>query len=112
MMTRSKRSVRAILRHRAGLHPAADRFLHGAGESGDTLAYTVKKAELGKEVWPIGWPPENTQKVLPGIYEFHNVNVASVAATKVLGAIGNSSKYTCSTTTTPWRGTASILRRR
>jgi hypothetical protein len=57
-------------------------------ESSDTLAYTVKKAELGKEVWPIGWPAESVQKVLPGIYEFHNVNVASVAATKVLGAIG------------------------
>ncbi len=57
-------------------------------EADDTLGYTVKKAELGKEVWPIGWPAENTQKILPGIYEFHNVNVSGVAATKVLAAVG------------------------
>jgi hypothetical protein len=58
-------------------------------ESGETLAYTVKKAELGQEVWPIGWPAENTQRVLPGIYyETHNVNISSVPAAKVLAAIG------------------------
>ena len=57
-------------------------------ESGDTLAYTVKKAELDKEVWPIGWPAENGPKVLPGIYEFHNVNISNVPAAKVLTAIG------------------------
>jgi hypothetical protein len=57
-------------------------------ESGETLAYTVKKAELDKEVWPIGWPAENGPKVLPGIYEFHNVNISNVAAEKVLSAIG------------------------
>ena len=57
-------------------------------ESGDTLAYTVKKADLDKEVWPIGWPAENGPKVLPGIYEFHNVNISNVAAEKVLSAIG------------------------
>jgi hypothetical protein len=57
-------------------------------ESGETLAYTVKKAELGQEVWPIGWPAENGPKVLPGIYELHNVNISNVAAEKVLSAIG------------------------
>jgi hypothetical protein len=57
-------------------------------ESGETLAYTVKKAELDKEVWPIGWPAENGPKVLPSIYELHNVNISNVAAEKVLSAIG------------------------
>jgi hypothetical protein len=57
-------------------------------ESGETLAYTVKKAELDKEVWPIGWPAENGPRVLPGIYELHNVNISNVAAEKVLAAIG------------------------
>jgi hypothetical protein len=57
-------------------------------ESGDTMAYTVKKADLDKEIWPIGWAAENGPKVLPGIYEFHNVNISNVAAEKVLSAIG------------------------
>jgi hypothetical protein len=57
-------------------------------ESGETLAYTVKKAELDKEVWPVGWPAENGPKVLPSIYEFHNVNISNVAAERVLSAIG------------------------
>ncbi len=57
-------------------------------ESGDTLAYTVRKADLDKEIWPIGWPAENGPKVLPGIYEFHNVNISNVPAAKVLAAIG------------------------
>ncbi len=57
-------------------------------ESGDTLAYTVRKADLDKEIWPIGWPAENGPKVLPSIYEFHNVNISNVAATKVLAVIG------------------------
>ena len=60
--------------------------------SGETLSYAVKKAQLDQEVWPIGWPAESTQKVLPGIHEFHNVNVSNVPATKVLATIGKQLK--------------------
>jgi hypothetical protein len=56
-------------------------------ESGETLAYTVKKAELGQEVWPIGWPAESTQKVLPGIHQFYHVNVSNKPASQVLAAV-------------------------
>ena len=56
-------------------------------ESGEALAYTVKKAELGKEVWPIGWPVESTLKDLPEIDKFHSVIVANKRATNVLAAI-------------------------
>jgi hypothetical protein len=61
-------------------------------ESGESLAYTVKKAELGQEVWPIGWPAANGPKAVPGMYELHNVNISNVAAEKVLSAIGNQLK--------------------
>jgi hypothetical protein len=54
---------------------------------GETLSYTVKKAELDKEVWPVGWPAEGAQKVLPALYEFHNVNVSGVSATKLLEVV-------------------------
>jgi hypothetical protein len=55
---------------------------------GETLSYAVKKAQLDQEVWPVGWPAEGGQKVLPGLYEFHNVNVSGVAATKLLAVVG------------------------
>ena len=34
--------------------------------NGETLSYAVKKAQLDQEVWPVGWPAESGQKVLPG----------------------------------------------
>jgi hypothetical protein len=56
-------------------------------ESGETLSCTVKKAPLGQEVWPVGWPAEDAPKILPGLYEFHNVNVSGVSAAKLLEVI-------------------------
>jgi hypothetical protein len=56
---------------------------------GETLSYAVKKAQLDQEIWPVGWPPEGgAQKALPGLYEFHNVNVSGVMATKLLEVVG------------------------
>ena len=56
--------------------------------TGETLSYAVKKAELDREIWPIGWPAEGAEKLLPGLYEFHNVNVAGATATRLLEVIG------------------------
>jgi hypothetical protein len=56
--------------------------------NGETLSHAVKKAQLDQEVWPVGWPAESGQKVLPGMYEFHNVNVAGVTAAKLLEVVG------------------------
>ncbi len=61
-------------------------------ESGETLSYAVKKAQLDQEIWPVGWPSESPQKVLPALYEFHNVNVSGVAATKLLEVVGKQIK--------------------
>jgi hypothetical protein len=61
-------------------------------EAGESLAYTVAKAKLDQEVWPIGWPPKSPQQTLPALYEFHNVNVQGVTATKVLEVIGKQLK--------------------
>jgi hypothetical protein len=56
--------------------------------AGRRLGYSVAKARLDQEVWPIGWPPEKPQpKLLPGLFEFRNVNVQNVSAAKVLDAI-------------------------
>ena len=57
-------------------------------ESGETLSYAVKKAQLDQELWPVGWPAEGAQKALPALYEFHNVNVSGVTATKLLEVVG------------------------
>jgi hypothetical protein len=56
--------------------------------NGETLSYAVKKAELDQEIWPVGWPAEAAQKVLPALYEFHNVNVSGVTASKLLEVVG------------------------
>ena len=57
-------------------------------ESGETLSYAVRKAQLDQELWPIGWPAEGAQKLLPALYEFHNVNVSGVTASKLLEVVG------------------------
>jgi len=57
-------------------------------ESGETLSYAVKKAQLDQEIWPVGWPAGGAQKALPPLYEFHNVNVSGVTATKLLEVVG------------------------
>jgi hypothetical protein len=55
---------------------------------GETFSHVVKKAQLGQEIWPVGWPAEGAQKVLPALYEIHNVNVAGVTAAKLLDVVG------------------------
>ena len=54
---------------------------------GETLSYAVKKMQLDQAPWPVGKPPEVAQKVVPALFEYHNVNVSGVSATKLLGVI-------------------------
>ncbi len=57
---------------------------------GDQLKYSVFKAQGNiKEIWPVGRQPEGPPpEVLPGLFEFLNVNVQNVSAATVLDAIG------------------------
>ncbi len=55
---------------------------------GETLSHLVRKTQLDKEIWPVGWPAEGAQKVLPALYEYHNVNVSGVTAAKLLDVVG------------------------
>lgn len=56
---------------------------------GSRLGYVVVKAGPGLEVWPVGWEPEKPRRdVLPALFEFHNVNVQGVSASRALEAIG------------------------
>jgi hypothetical protein len=49
----------------------------------------VVKAQPGLEVWPVGWEPQQPRpKVLPALFEFHNVNIQGVSAATALEAIG------------------------
>ena len=57
-------------------------------ESDERLSYAVKKARLDEEIWPVGWPAEGGPKAVPGLYEFHNVNVSGVTAAKLLEVVG------------------------
>jgi hypothetical protein len=50
--------------------------------------YTVVQARPNLEVWPIGWPSDKPRKeVLPGLYEFLNVNIQGVTVAEALDAI-------------------------
>jgi hypothetical protein len=61
--------------------------------SGETVSYSVAKARLDQEVWPIGWPPEKPQiELLPALFEFRNVNVQNVSAAQVMAAISGQIK--------------------
>jgi len=51
--------------------------------------YAVVKAQADMEIWPVGWEPTKPDRdILPALYEFHNVNVEGVSASKALQAIG------------------------
>lgn len=51
--------------------------------------YVVTRAGPGLEVWPVGWEPEKPRReVLPALFDFHNVNVQGVSASRALEAIG------------------------
>jgi hypothetical protein len=59
------------------------------GHPGGGVSYSLAKARLDQEVWPIGWPPEKPQgEVLPALFEMRNVNVQNVPASRVMEAIG------------------------
>ncbi len=48
----------------------------------------VVKAKPKLEVWPVGWEPEKPwPKVLPALYEFHDVNIQGVSAAQAIEAI-------------------------
>jgi len=56
----------------------------GAGR----LECVLTKAKPNMEAWPIGWKPEKRPgDLLPGLFEFLNVNVQGVVVTKVLDAV-------------------------
>jgi hypothetical protein len=59
--------------------------------SGQQITYTMIKAGVySKETWPVGHPPEKPlPEILPGLFEYHNVNVQNIPAVKVLDAVGN-----------------------
>ena len=52
----------------------------------DSLVYVVAQAD--RETWPVGWVDEKpSREGLPGLYEFHNLNVQNVPVATVLEAI-------------------------
>jgi hypothetical protein len=56
----------------------------GAGK----LQCVLVKARPNTEAWPIGWEPEkHRSKLVPGLFEFLNVNVQGVAVTQVLETV-------------------------
>lgn len=53
----------------------------------------VVASRPGLEIWPVGWPPDKPDRdLLPGLYEFRNVNLENVPITRVLKAIGGQLK--------------------
>jgi hypothetical protein len=57
--------------------------------NGQETGYLICAAQAGRDFWPIGWPPSKTpREVLPALYEFLNVNIQGVTASKAINAIG------------------------
>jgi len=57
----------------------------GAGQG----EYAVMASAPDLKAWPVGWKPDKPDRELvPGLYEFLNVNVQGVAVTKVVEAVG------------------------
>ena len=57
-------------------------------ESGGRIAYVIVRAREGLSIWPVGWEPDGLpHDTLPALFEFHNVNVQGVSATRALTAI-------------------------
>lgn len=55
---------------------------------GRGAALAVVRMRQGLDIWPVGWEPERpTRDSLPGLYEFHNVNIQGVAAERVVNVI-------------------------
>lgn len=53
----------------------------------------VVASQAGREIWPIGWEPEKPlPQLVPGLYEFLNVNVQNVSIATVLDAISQRAK--------------------
>jgi hypothetical protein len=62
-----------------GLAPRAD---------GNAVVFHVLAANSDTETWPVGRPSEKSpSETLPGLYEFHSVNIQNVSAAKTLEAI-------------------------
>jgi len=60
-----------------------------AREAGARPGLAVVKARRDLEIWPIGWQPEKPPKdVLPGLFEFLNINLEKVPVTRALEAMG------------------------
>ena len=58
--------------------------------AGNQIKYSVMKVQSNiKEIWPVGRKPDGPPpEVLPGLFEFLNVNVQNIPAPTVLDAIG------------------------
>lgn len=57
--------------------------------AGGEISYAVVQGRPDLEVWPVGWTPEKPpNRVLPALFEPHNVNVQDVSAARALAAIG------------------------
>jgi len=57
--------------------------------SGGKLLAEISKPAAGGEVWPAGWDADEvSQELLPGLYEFHKVNVQNSPAAEVAAAVG------------------------
>jgi hypothetical protein len=58
--------------------------------TGNEINYSVVNAQSSiKEIWPVGRTPEKPlPEILPGLFEFLNVNVQNVSAATALEAIG------------------------
>jgi hypothetical protein len=56
--------------------------------AGGELELAIVQAKPTTEAWPVGWAPDKPRReVLPAMYEFLNVNVQGVTASKVLDAV-------------------------
>jgi hypothetical protein len=72
----------------AGLAAIPARVEAVPGSNTRTVGLAIVRATSAPEIWPIGWPPvKSPPDLVPGLYQFLEVNVQGVSAARVVQAV-------------------------
>jgi hypothetical protein len=78
----------AYLLRPAGLAMVPSRVEGRSGSAAATIGVAIVRATSSEEIWPIGWPPvKSPPDLVPEMYQFLEVNVQGVSASRVVQAV-------------------------
>jgi hypothetical protein len=78
----------AYLLRPAGLAAVPARVEAKSGTNVSSVGMVIVRATTATEIWPVGWPPvKSPPDLVPGLYQFLEVNVQGVSAARVVQAV-------------------------